>query len=142
MPSADSDRRRDKRLSLNLPVQFAAGAGDDLLLCDGLTHNVSSGGVYLEVPAGRVSRGGAVALRIGVDQDPASDQPSVTLVGSGVVRRVDQLPEGRVAHPWPDMQLRQGIVGVAVQFDTRPTVQLQSLEGFFWRGGGEAPRLP
>ena len=48
MLSSENDKRRDKRLALTLPVKFFRGAEEGLSVLNGVTHNVSSGGVYFE----------------------------------------------------------------------------------------------
>ena len=55
MASRGADKRRDKRLELTLPVKFSVKPEDDLAALDGVTHNVSSGGLYFEAPAEQVT---------------------------------------------------------------------------------------
>ena len=135
--SANSDKRRDKRLGLTLPVKFFVCEGADLSPCDGVTHNVSSGGVYFETPASRVPSAMPLSLRIGVPSGTDEEKPNLTLVGLGTVRRIDRLERGRVVGQWPEELLAQGICGIALQFQQRPTVQLQSLEGLLWEDRNE-----
>jgi len=132
MSLSESDKRRDKRLALMLPVKFFKDEEDNLSLRDGVTHNVSSGGVYFEAPAGYVVQDGHVSLRIGVHARDGEEKPSLTLVGSGAVCRVDELDPRKVIGTWPDTQKNLGILGVAVQFHQRPTIQLRSLEELLW----------
>jgi hypothetical protein len=132
MSLSESDKRRDKRLALTLPVKFFKDAEDNLSMRDGVTHNVSSGGVYFEAPAGYVVQDGPVSLRIGVHARDGEEKPSLTLVGSGAVCRVDELDPRKVIGTWPDTQKDLGILGVAVQFHQRPTIQLRSLEELLW----------
>jgi len=132
MSLSESDKRRDKRLALMLPVKFFKDEEDNLSLRDGVTHNVSSGGVYFEAPAGYVVQDGHVSLRIGVHARDGEEKPSLTLVGSGAVCRVDELDPRKVIGTWPDTQKDLGILGVAVQFHQRPTIQLRSLEELLW----------
>lgn len=132
MSSSESDKRRDKRLALTLPVKFFKGAEGSLSMLSGVTHNVSSGGVYFEAPAGFGIEDGHVSLRIGVHARDGEEKPSLTLVGSGAVCRVDDLNPDNVVGPWPDTQRQLGIHGVAVRFHERPTIQLRSLEELLW----------
>jgi len=101
MSPGETDKRRDKRLDLTLPVKFFKGPDDGLLMRDGVTHNVSSGGVYFEAPASHVVQDGPVALRIGVHARDGEDKPSLTLVGSGVICRIEELgrPEALSEQP-------------------------------------------
>ena len=131
MSQLGPDKRRDKRLQLTLPVKFFVGP-DKLAPCDGVTHNVSSGGVYFEAPADRLNAPGPLSLRIGVPAHQDEDKPNLTLVGHGVVCRVEKLDPSRVVGSWPETYLARGICGVALQFQNRPTVELRSLEGLLW----------
>jgi hypothetical protein len=132
MSSSENDKRRDKRLALTLPVKFFKGAEESLSMLNGVTHNVSSGGVYFEAPAGFIIQDGHLSLRIGVHARDGEEKPSLTLVGTGAVCRVDELEPSNVVGPWPDTQKQLGILGVAVQFHQRPTIQLRSLEELLW----------
>ncbi len=127
MSSPERERRRDKRLQLALPVRFSNQGEDSLSQILGMTRNVSSGGVYFEAPRGHVEAGDVVWLRIGVQSRDAEDDFSeLTLVGSGVVRRVEPLSSGE----YPEEVAPEGISGVALQFQQRPTIRLRSLERF------------
>ena len=130
--SSENDKRRDKRLALTLPVKFFKRAEGSLSMLSGVTHNVSSGGVYFEAPAGFVVQDGDVSLRIGVHARDGEEKPSLTLVGSGAVCRIDELEPNNVVGPWPETKKQTGILGVAVQFNKRPTIQLRSLEELLW----------
>jgi len=135
MTPAGADKRRDKRLELRLPVKFSMEPEEHLTLLDGMTHNVSSGGVYFEAPAAQVAPDHSVWVRIGVPAAKEGDQPNLTLVGSGVVRRVETLDTDRVMGDWAQTQKAQGINGIALQFQQRPTIQLKSIEGLLWDDG-------
>jgi len=137
MSSSEMNRRRDKRLELALPVQFFQGDGGELSMSEGVTRNVSSGGVYFESAAGSVEDDGELSLRIGVRSTDDGDRPNLTLMGSGAVRRVRKLGSEEVAGTWPKAHLDQGIYGIAIQFQQRPTVQLQSFEELLWEGTKE-----
>ncbi|MFH1730630.1 MAG: PilZ domain-containing protein [Planctomycetota bacterium] len=132
MSPGETDKRRDKRLDLTLPVKFFKCPDDGLLVRDGVTHNVSSGGVYFEAPVSHVVQDGPIALRIGVHARDGEDKPSLTLVGSGLVCRIEELEPRKVIGAWSDDQRKLGILGVAVQFHQRPTIQLRSLEELLW----------
>jgi len=132
MASRGADKRRDKRLELTLPVKFSVKPEDDLAALDGVTHNVSSGGLYFEAPAEQVTPTDPLWVRLGVPARQGEDKPNLTLVGSGIVRRVEQLHPDRVVGSWPEVHLQQGIYGIALQFQQRPTIQLQSFEGLLW----------
>ena len=127
------DKRRDKRLTLTLPVTFSDKSGDEnLSLRSGVTHNVSSGGVYFETGLGPVGTDEPVWVRIGVPALKEDDKPNLTLVAEGVVRRVEKIGEHRIVGSWPEEQKSQGVYGVAVQFQQRPTIQLRSFEELLW----------
>jgi len=127
-----SDRRRDKRLPLTLPVKFFIGGESSFVPVDGITRNVSPSGIYFEAPAGAVAKDGSIALRIGVPTDRAADKPSLTLLGAGTVCRIDPLDPAQAAGTWSPALLKQGICCVALHFRQRPTVELKSLEGLLW----------
>ena len=126
------NRRRDKRLDLTLPVRFSREPEDTFSPFEGVTHNVSSGGVYFEAAVGQMTAADTVWVRIAVPASPGEDKQNLTLAGSGMICRVERLPEDDVTGSWPEMQRQQGIYGIAVQFDQRPTVQLQSFEELLW----------
>ncbi len=127
MSSSERERRRDKRLQLALPVRFSNQGADSLSQIPGMTRNVSSGGVYFEAPRGHVESGDVVWLRIGVQSRDAEDDFSeLTLVGSGVVRRVEPLSSDE----YPEEINPGGLSGIALQFQQRPTIRLRSLERF------------
>jgi hypothetical protein len=132
MSPSGADKRKDKRLQLTLPVKFFLGSDKNLAPCDGVTHNVSSGGVYFEAPASMASLDGHLFVRIGVPATQDEDKPNLTLVGTGTVCRVEKLEPERVMGAWPETQRNHGIYGVALQFRQRPTVELKSLEGLLW----------
>lgn len=133
IPAAD-EKRRDKRLPLTLPVKFTLGQAGDLTLLDGVTHNVSSGGVYFEAPIGQIAPSALLNIRIAL---PCNDEdtPRPTLVGTGIVRRVEPLRPEQVVGAWPHLRSREGIYGIAVQFQGRPVIQLCSLEQLLWEDG-------
>lgn len=131
MPAA-SDKRRDKRLALRLPVKFVFGQTGDLSPLEGVTHNVSSGGVYFEAPIGQIAPSASLNVRIAVPGRDGTDTPNLTLIGTGVVRRVEPLSPERVVGSWPESRARQGICGIALQFQQRPTIQLHSFEQLLW----------
>jgi len=135
MSPAGTDKRRDKRLGLALPVKFSREPEGSLSLFNGVTRNVSSGGVYFEAPVGQVSRDDPLWVRIGVPGRREEEKPNLTLVGSGVVRRVEKLTEDGIEGEWSQIHLEQGVCGIAVQFQQRPTIQLQSLEQLLWENG-------
>jgi len=132
MAPAGNDKRRDKRLGLNLPVKFSLGMEPSLAFHTGVTHNVSSGGAYFEAPLGQVIPDAPVWIRIGVPARPDEVKVNLTLVGSGTVCRVERLSADRVVGKWPEAQLKQGICGIAFQFQQRPTIELRSLEELLW----------
>ena len=132
MSSSELDRRRDKRLHMKLRVKFLKEMEESLSMRDGVTHNVSSGGVYFEAPVGHVIQDGPVSLRIGVHARETEDKPSLTLVGTGAVCRVEPLDTGTIVGNWSKEQVELGILGVAVQFHARPTIQLRSLDELLW----------
>ncbi len=136
--SSDSDKRRDKRLELRLPIKFFKDPTESLPMREGVTHNVSSGGVFFEAPASHVMQDGPVTLRIGVQDKEGDHSPSLTLVGSGAVCRIEPLDPAHVIGPWSKEQADTGIMGVAVQFHTRPTIQLRSLDELLWGDHHEA----
>ena len=130
MTATGPEKRRDKRLELTLPVKFFLGPEKKLTPCEGVTHNVSSGGAYFEAPAFECAD--PLSLRIGIPAHQDSDKPNLTLVGEGAVRRIDKLQPHQFHSSWAEHQLTPGIVGVAVQFQQRPTVELRSLDGLLW----------
>ncbi len=131
MPAA-SDKRRDKRLPLTLPVKFVSEQTGNLFPLEGVTHNVSSGGVYFEAPTGQIAPSTLLSVRIAVPGHQGADKPNLTLIGTGIVRRVEPLPPEQVVGSWPEPRSRQGICGIAVQFQQRPTIQLHSFEQLLW----------
>jgi len=138
MSSSPAEKRRDKRLSLTLPLKFFPDARRHAPPRDGVTHNVSSGGVFFEVPAAQDVPVGPVELRIGVPaHDDDTDKPTLTLVGRGAVCRVEKLGPDRVLGAWPETHAAQGLCGVAVRFEERPTIELQSLEDLLWKEHGD-----
>ena len=138
MSSSPGDRRRDNRLSLTLPLKFFPDTHRNMPPCDGVTHNVSSGGVFFEAPVAQDIPVGLVELRIGVPaHDDATGKPTLTLVGKGLVCRVEKLGRDRVLGAWPETHLAQGLCGVAIRFEERPTIELQSLEDLLWKEDGE-----
>ncbi|MFO7899720.1 MAG: PilZ domain-containing protein [Planctomycetota bacterium] len=137
MGSPERDRRRDKRLELTLPVRFSGKAEEGLTQLTGVTWNVSSGGVFFEAPAGHVQTGDVIWVRISVRSgDEEHDSSDLTLVGTGLVRRVEPLEPNRLRSAWPDRAVPGGVCGVALQFRQRPTVQLHSLESFLGNDSG------
>jgi hypothetical protein len=127
------DRRNDKRLSLSLPVRFSKDPDDTLSPHEGVTHNVSSGGLYFEAPMGRqLNAADPVWVQIAVPGGPGEEKHNLTLMGSGVICRVDKLDHQNRVGAWPDGHSENGFYGIAVQFDQRPTVQLQSFEELLW----------
>ena len=101
-----------------------------------MTRNVSSGGVYFETAAGQVSLDDPLSVRIGVPGHEDDAKANLTLVGSGIVRRIEGLAREHIVGSWPELQVAQGICGVAVQFQQRPTIQLHSLEELLWEDRG------
>jgi len=132
MASPEAERRRDKRLELRLPVKFAPKPDNSLSLVNGVTRNVSSGGVYFEAPAGQVGPSSSLWVRIGVRARQDEVKPNLTLVGTGTVCRVEKLGPNQIDGTWPESQLDVGICGIALQFEHRPTIQLHSLEELLW----------
>lgn len=132
MAPAGVERRRDKRLELTLPVKFSTGAEGSLSLRDGMTRNVSTGGVFFETPLGQFAPADAVSLRIGIPARQHEDQVNLTLVGTGVVRRVEPLDPLHILGAWSETQRKQGVCGIALEFDQRPTVWLRSIEELLW----------
>lgn len=138
MASSPVEKRRDKRLSLTLPLKFFSDTHRNLSPREGITRNVSSGGVYFEAPVGQELPVGPVELRIGVPaHDDADAKPTLTLVGKGAVCRVEKLTPDRVLGAWQETHLAQGLCGIAIQFEQRPTIELQSLEDLLWKEHGD-----
>jgi len=121
------EKRKDQRLPLNLPLRFFR-EGKEQGCIKGFTHNVSSGGIYFEAPSDEFDVHESVALRLGV---PSGDveESGMTLAGSGVICRIDKLEPDKVKGGWPE---EMGVVGVAIKFKKRPTIELKSLEGTLW----------
>jgi len=115
---ADSERRRDRRLDLNLEVEFAPRKfHDSSLPCTGRTCNVSAGGVYFEsLAAASVSDGMDIVLKIALPIRGEGAPEPLALRCEGKVVRVCRLPGPE------DERL-----GIAVQFNNRPNVIVQSL---------------
>jgi hypothetical protein len=132
MAPAGVDRRRDKRLQLALPVKFSAKPEDHVSLHSGVTHNVSSGGVYFEAGMGQFEPENPLWVRIGVPAHQGQDDLNLTLVSAGTVRRVERLDDERMLGTWPETQKKKGVYGIALQFDQRPTIQLHSFEELLW----------
>ena len=132
MPSVEPDKRRAQRLELALPVRFFMSLDGSLAPRDGLTHNVSSSGVYFEAPVGQVTPDDPLLLRIAVPAREGEEQPNLTLVGSGAVQRAEKLEPSQVLGDWSEDLLQQGMWGLALQFQQRPTVELQSLVHLLW----------
>ncbi|HUU69570.1 MAG TPA: PilZ domain-containing protein [Planctomycetota bacterium] len=115
---SDSERRRDRRLDLSLDVEFTPRKYyGSSLPCTGRTCNVSAGGVYLESPAaGSVTSGMDLVLTIALPHRSEGASEPLALHCEGKVVRVIKLPG-------PDDER----FGVAVQFNNRPNIEVQSL---------------
>jgi hypothetical protein len=135
MNSSVPDRRRDKRLGLMLPVRFATKPGETFSPHEGVTQNVSSGGVYFEAPVRHMKPNDTLWVRIGVPAHQGDDRQNLTLCGAGVVRRVEKLSRDTARNAWDDEHLDGGVYGIAIQFAQRPTIQLKSFEQLLWEDG-------
>ena len=121
--STVSERRRDRRLELNLDVEFTPRkVYGSSLPGIGRTCNVSAGGVYLETGMGdSVKPGIDLVLKIALpNRDEGATEP-LALHCDGKVVRVLKLP-------CPD----ETRFGIAVQFRNRPNVEFQSLTNPPW----------
>jgi c-di-GMP-binding flagellar brake protein YcgR len=100
------ERRRHRRLRLRLPVRLACGKGSGKPPQERVTNNVSAGGMYLQVPRGR-----APACQTEVVFEMHVPPGAGYSASAGKIKGA-----GRVVRSEP---LRQGAVGLAVQFTNR-----------------------
>jgi len=121
--SSVSDRRKDRRLELNLDVEFTPRkVYGSSLPAIGRTCNVSAGGVYLETGMGSsVKAGMDLVLKIALpNREEGASQP-LALHCEGKVVRVLRIP-------CPD----DDRFGIAVQFKNRPNIEFQTLTSPPW----------
>jgi len=123
-----SEKRADRRLSLNFDVEFSPGLQNGVAVpCAGITRNVSAGGVFFETcSVGNVESGTELLLKISVPRHDGEQGEPLVLKCTGTVCRLEPLDEGR------------GRMGLAVQFSKRPNVELDSLSKQQWDPGWEA----
>lgn len=123
-----SERRKDRRLSLGLDLEFFIGALASSVIDNdrdpgrglGRTRNVSAGGVYFATSTGSIVRNDMeLVIRIAIPQRGEGDNELLALHCEGKVVRIDKLPGPRHND---DQRL-----GVAVQFRQKPNVEFQSL---------------
>ena len=110
----DAERRSDRRLVLDRPVEFAFGNGGGAAVVHcGRTRNVSPGGVYFEMEgAAHLSEGARIRLRICIPRS------ALALQGEAEVVRAVRLSEAS----------RTERVGIAARFSTPPIVSLPQAE--------------
>ena len=127
--SPPSERRKDRRLGLNLNVEFTPGKSSGVAVpCSGTTLNVSAGGVFFETDAaGLIENGMAVFLKIGVPKHAEGSPDPLVLHCEGTVCRIEELPE----HDSDDKKP----LGVAVRFNNRPNIEFQWLSELMWELG-------
>ena len=118
------ERRKDRRLSLNLPVEFTlAQAHGAAVIRPGLTHNVSSGGVYFETNMAKaLAADSTISIKLAIPQRDENSSSMLSLLGNAVVRRVDALADD------PGEAVR---CGIAAQFSKKPNVQVWPFDGLF-----------
>lgn len=124
--SSVSEKRRDRRLRLDLDVEFTPGRSCDIAVpYTGTTQNVSAGGLYLETySVGLIERGCDLVLKIGIPRRAEAPADPLVLRCEGTVCRIEQLPV--------DQETRDERFGVAVRFNNRPNVEFQSLKSLLW----------
>jgi len=116
-----SDRRRDRRLSLGLNVEFTPGASCGVgALYSGTTQNVSAGGLYFQTRScGLIENGMDLVLKIGIPERAEDSAEPLVLHCEGTVCRIERL--------LGDNSAGDDRYGVAVKFNNRPNVEFQSL---------------
>jgi len=126
--STVSEKRKHRRLNLELAVEFAPdGIHDALAPKCGTTRNVSAGGIYFETSMGGTVRQGAeIFLKIAVPQPKGCSAESFALRCEGHVVRIDKLVRRK-----PE----QECLGIAVQFKNKPNVEFHSLNSLLWELG-------
>jgi len=117
-----TERRRDQRLELMLPLEYSLPSAPASFPRTGQTQNVSTGGVYFVTDRDpEVTAPVRIGLRIAVPWRQDTGGPPLTLCGEGDVVRVEKLasPAGQAGGlpRW----------GVAVSFTSKPTVRMSSL---------------
>ena len=124
-----TERRRDRRLDLSLPIEFTVSAeAVSPLPRTGLTRNVSSGGVYFETTVRQsVLADAPIKVRIAIPRTDDESTSSLSLQGEARVVRVDHLRTDTT-----DGAESREVWGVAVVFCERPNVRLFSLNDLFW----------
>jgi len=117
-----SDRRKDRRLALNLDVELTPHSSCGTSTSwSGATRNVSAGGVYLQTRPGRpIQNGAAVFLKIAIPNHAKEHADPLVLHCEGTVYRIEKLSGEDNAQGTP--------MGVAVKFDNRPNIEFQSLD--------------
>jgi hypothetical protein len=91
--------------------------------------------VYFEAPVRHLNPHDAIWVRIGVPANQGDDKHNLTLYGAGVVRRVEALTADAARGAWDEGHLENGICGIAIEFQQRPTIQLKSFEQLLWEDG-------
>jgi len=123
-----TERRKDRRLDLSLPVEFVlAQAHGAPLVRTGTTRNVSSGGLYFETERAKaLDADSPISIKLAIPQRDENSGSMLALFGNARVCRVDPPAAGAPT---------EGRCGIAAQFSKRPNVQLWPFDGLFMDQG-------
>ena len=120
--SAVPERRKERRLDLDLHVEFTEAATPDASApLKGRTRNVSAGGLFFET-ANPLAAGAELLLDVAIPNRPGEAADPLALHCEGQVLRVVRLAGTSAGERF----------GVAVKFSNRPNIESQFLSHLLW----------